>query len=494
VRTFEPKFNLTLPDMEKMFTKLTGSIVLLALLLVGFNVKAQTTLASNVTLGKKTTAKADSAVTTAKPTTTTETKAAAKPAEDTTWKPQRRVWGYSFGDLYFAPHTDGGVGARGAESNYAGVPSNRNAFQLRRIYLGYDYEINKKFKAEFLLASEPNANTGTVSATSTTVITGGTPGETAKTTTTTSVSNGDNLVDNKMSFFIKNINLRYRELFTGTDLVVGEMSTPGFALNEPGTNGPTTLSETVWSYRSVERTITDFHKNNSYDLGASLQGTFDPATKNFGYVLMVANNSTSSLLGAANANTGFYKIFYGDIWTKFLNNRLVFDLYADYAKTAPSLPVGSQEHNMFKLFGAYTTPQLTVGVEAYTQKIANAVTNTATKAPEDATVNAISIFVRGAIVKDKLGFFARFDNYNPDTQYDAGSSYSVNTNYGSYTPVVKEKFYTAGLDFTPAKGVHFMPNLWLLDFNDKRDATTAGYVAADHTLVYRATFYYVFGK
>ena len=43
---------------------------------------------------------------------------------------------------------------------YNGVPTYRNAFQFRRIYLGYDYEITKKFKAELLLASEPNANTG----------------------------------------------------------------------------------------------------------------------------------------------------------------------------------------------------------------------------------------------------------------------------------------------------------------------------------------------
>ncbi|MGZ3873459.1 MAG: hypothetical protein ACXVJD_11100 [Mucilaginibacter sp.] len=488
--------------MKKAFTRLFSIALVSSFVLTGLTAKAQTNLNGNASptvlaslpADHRTEIKADEKA----KTEPAIAKKQVKAAEDTSWKPQRRVWGYSFGDLYYAGHTDGGLGTRGGETNYAGVPTNRNAFQLRRIYLGYDYEINKRFKAEFLLSSEPNANTGTVSATSTskTTITGGTPGETATTTTTTTttVSNGDNLVDGKMGFFIKNINLRYRDFFPGTDLVVGEMSTPGFALNEPGTNGPTTLSESVWSYRSVEKTITDLHKNNSYDLGASLQGTFDPA-KHFGYVLMVANNSTSSLLGASNPNTGFYKIFYGDIWTKFLDNKLVFDVYADYAKTAPATAaLGSQEHNMFKLFGAYTTPKFTLGVEAYTQKIANGISNTATKIGEDATVNAISIFVRGAIVKDKVGFFARFDDYNPDTKYNAGSSYTVNTNYGSFTPVVKEKFYTAGLDFTPAKGVHFMPNLWLMDFADKRDAATAGYLPADHTLVYRATFYYVFGK
>jgi hypothetical protein len=177
--------------MEKMFTKLTGSILLSALLLAGFNGKAQSTSASTATTFANAGVKSDKK----SETTVAETKAAPKPAEDTTWKPQRRVWGYAFGDLYFAPHTDGGTGSRGPETNYAGVPKYRNAFQFRRVYLGYDYEITKKFKAEFLLESAPAANTGVANATN------------------ANVQNGDNLVDGKMAFYIKNINLRYRDLW-----------------------------------------------------------------------------------------------------------------------------------------------------------------------------------------------------------------------------------------------------------------------------------------
>jgi len=331
-----------------------------------------------------------------------------------------------------------------------------------------------KNTAEALLASEPNANTG---------VNG-----------TTSIQNGDNLVDNKMGFFIKNFNLRVREIWTGTDLVVGEMSTPGFALNEGGTNGPTSLSEATWGYRFIEKTITDFHKNNSYDVGASLQGTFDAATKNFGYILMVGNNSTASLLSAANANTGFYKIFYGDLWGKFLNKKLYVDIYADYAPTAAATAaIGGQNHSIKKIFAAYNTKPLTIGVEAYTQSITNGVTNTTTKTPENATVNGLSVWAKGNITS-KWGWFARYDSYNPSTDYDNTTSYTVNTNYGSYNPSFKETFYTAGLDFQPAPKIHFSPNLWLIDYKDQRAATTAGYVAPDHTLVVRATFYYTFGK
>src|SRR5437588_1800057 len=74
----------------------------------------------------------------------------AKPAEtDTSWKPVRRLWGYAFGDFYYNAHAD--ASNRGGETNCNGVPTYRNAFQFRRIYLGYEHDINKKFTAEVLL-------------------------------------------------------------------------------------------------------------------------------------------------------------------------------------------------------------------------------------------------------------------------------------------------------------------------------------------------------
>jgi hypothetical protein len=70
-----------------------------------------------------------------------------RPAIDTTWKPVRRIWGLVFGDLYYNAHAD--AGNRGAETNYNGVPTYRNAFQFRRIYLGYDYDIDKNSLSNF---------------------------------------------------------------------------------------------------------------------------------------------------------------------------------------------------------------------------------------------------------------------------------------------------------------------------------------------------------
>ncbi|HTD41016.1 MAG TPA: hypothetical protein VK671_10380, partial [Mucilaginibacter sp.] len=217
----------------------------------------------------------------------------------------------------------------------------------------------------------------------------------------------------------------------------------------------------------------------------------------FGYDVMIGNNSQANLLSAANANTGFFKVFYGDVYAKLFDQRLILDAYADYMQTASgTATIGQQSRHMFKGFVAYTTPKVTFGVEAFTNKIKNGLTATSgtTQTPTNATVEGITLFARGAIYKDKLGFFARYDSYNPDNDFNPADSYTVNTNMIAYNPFQKEHFYTAGLDFTPVKTVHFMPNLWLVDYKDQRTPGTTGYIANDHTLVYRLTFFFVFGR
>jgi hypothetical protein len=255
------------------------------------------------------------------------------------------------------------------------------------------------------------------------------------------------------------------------------MSTPAFAL----------LAEPIWSYRSIERTITDLHRTPSFDLGAALQGKFDPDRGNFGYDLMVSNG-----MGARPENDKF-KWFSGDVYAKFLDKKLVFQLYADYQRLnwAPDF---HHSRNMLKGFVAYTTPALTAGVEAFADYGRNDVSGIkdGTKDTLNATAKGISTFVHGNIVKDKLRFFARSDFYNPDTQYDPNNSNYMGLNT-PYEPNNKELFCTGGLDFTPAKNIHFMPNVWYTRYTGQQQNLT-GSARQDHDLVYRLTFYYVYGK
>ncbi|MBV9962835.1 MAG: hypothetical protein JO072_11365 [Parafilimonas sp.] len=391
-----------------------------------------------------------------------------------------RIWGYAFGDYYYKGHADSLK--RGGSNQYTGIPENRNAFQFRRIYLGYDYNITQKFSAELLLAAEDNFPAGNP------------PSSTS--------ASGDELINNKLSFYIKLANVRVKNIWKGTDLVVGQMSTPTFAL----------LSERVWSYRSIERTITDIRRTPSYDLGAALQGVFDPSTKNFGYNAMVGNGSS------AKPEADQFKWFYGDVYGYFFDKKLVIDAYADYERLNWT-STWHHSREMLKGYIAYNSAATekgmdpgkgyTIGVEGFINNLKN--DNLATRISDGSVDTAstkasgLSVYVHGDIVPTKLRFFARVDLYKPMNNIDNAvyNKYVGNTgnyNDNSYTTsgaavtptgdeTYKQTFVTAGLDFMPAKNVHFMPNIWY-----ERYATQLATANTDHDLVYRVTFYYVFGK
>src|SRR5204862_351369 len=101
-------------------------------------------------------------------------------------------------------------GGRGI-NQYSKVPKDMNMFQFRRVYLGYNYEITERFAAEFLLASEDY------------------------------MVGGDLTANGKFSPYIKLANLRWRNIWKGTDLVVGQVATPAYPM----------MSEVYWGYRSI---------------------------------------------------------------------------------------------------------------------------------------------------------------------------------------------------------------------------------------------------
>ncbi|MFL5742785.1 MAG: hypothetical protein ACJ75B_21380 [Flavisolibacter sp.] len=368
---------------------------------------------------------------------------------DSSFKPSGKLWGYTFGDYYYKAHSDSLN--RGGANQYTGIEKGRNAFQIRRVYLGYTYDIAPKFTAELLLAAEDNI------------------------TTSTGITSGDLLADNKLSLYIKLANLRWKNIWKGTDLVVGQVATPAFPL----------LTEPIWGYRAVERTVADIRRTPSFDLGAALQGIFDTKA-NFGYNLMVGNGT-----GAKPENDRF-KWFYGDVFAKFLDKRVVVDLYADYQRLN-NTATWHHSRNMIKGFVAYTTPAFTVGVEAFINHGQNDVVgvNTFQRDTISANAKAISAYVKGSIVKDKLGFFTRMDSYNPDVNFDSNLYSSYKGLTSNYEPNNKELFFTAGLDFTPVKNVHFIPNIWYNRYTSNQSGLS-GSAYRDHDLVYRLTFYYVY--
>src|ERR1700761_5832312 len=327
-----------------------------------------------------------------------------------------RIWGYVFGDFYYKSHSDSLN--RGGNNQYTGIPQSRNAFQFRRIYLGYDFNFNKKFSTELLLAAEDNFPAFNP------------PSSTA--------ASGDELLNNKETFFIKLANLRIKNLWKGTDLVIGEQTTPTFAM----------MSEKVWNYRSIERTTTDIRRTSSYDMGVGLNGTFDPATKNFGYNLLVATGNSDK--PAANS----YKWFYGDVYGMFLDKRLIIDLYADYQRLNWQ-PGWHHDRQMLKAFAAWSTSPITVGVEGFVNTI-RADTKASLITPQgghtadtiDTKANGIAFFAHGDIITNKLRWFARVDLYNPNSKVDNGT-------YKAYAGISSPSAYMTNgykMTYSPSTG------------------------------------------
>ena len=230
----------------------------------------------------------------------------------------------------------------------------------------------------------------------------------------------------------------------------------------------------------------------SFDLGVALQGKFDPEEGNFGYNFMIGNGS------GARPETNNFKHMYGNLFAKLFDKRVVLSAFADYERLNWE-PGFRHSRNMLKGFAAYTTPVFTAGIEAFvnhgTQDVVGIHQDVA--ANQFDTLNAdatgVSMFVRGSLLKDKLGYFARYDRYNPDTKYNEAYYQTYKALSSTYEPNNKERFVTAGLDFTPIKRVHFMPNIWYNRYTSER-TDVSGSERRDHDLVYRMTFYYVFGR
>src|SRR5579863_9245449 len=170
-----------------------------------------------------------------------------------------RLWGYTFGDYYHKAHSDSMN--RGGNNQYTNVQTDQDEFQFRRIYIGFDYNISKKFMAEFLLAAEDDFVSPTQ-------------------------GTGDLLANNKFVPYIKFANVRWRDfLWKGNDFVVGMQPTPAFPY----------MSEYIFTYsRPIERTLTDIRRTPSFDFGAGLQGRYQSSDKStvWGYNLLVANGSS----------------------------------------------------------------------------------------------------------------------------------------------------------------------------------------------------------
>jgi hypothetical protein len=172
---------------------------------------------------------------------------------------------------------------------------------------------------------------------------------------------------------------------------------------------------------------------------------------------------------------------------------------------------------MTKLFLAWNTKMFTVGFEGFQNTILGDVAVTGKDGNtyyRTTKAMAESFYVRGRILSNSqgnavLGYFARYDNYDPSGNLSSivsdpnTAKYAASTS--NYEPSTLEQFVTFGLDFTPVKNVHFMPNVWVNTYNSDLSVTGTNSAGTAYTkmspyvtgvkgtdAVYRLTFYYIY--
>ncbi len=368
-------------------------------------------------------------------------------SQDTTkvkeeFKPSGKISGYAFGDYAYKLHADSAL--RGKQQ-YSGLPKNYSSFNLRRVYLGYDYQFSPNISSQLLLAHESGFESN--------------PGST------------DALVDGNRSVYVKALNIRFKNIIPRATIVFGQQSTPTFA----------NLSEHIWGYRSIEKTIADMRGvSSSTDLGLGVFGKIGKS-ENVGYDIMVGNAN-----GAKLENNKFKRI-YTSLYFYLLNKKLVIQGNYEHDRSA-SAPV-QQDINNFKAYAAYHTSKTTFAVEAFTQlKTNNAMyVMGADSLYSDVAPSGISFYITQQLTPDKLKFFVRYDIYNPDSKYISSNKY-----ISGYS-TTKESFATLGLDILAYKNVHIMPNLWYNHYGSKLPGVS-GKLKGDYDLEARVTLYFLFNK
>jgi hypothetical protein len=150
------------------------------------------------------------------------------------FKPSGKLWGYAFGDYAYKLHADSAL--RGSVQ-YSKLAKDYNSFNFRRVYLGYDYNFSPNISSQLLLAHESSFEANS--------------------------DNPDVVTNNNRSVFIKAMNIQFRNVIPRATIIAGQQATPTFA----------TLTDGVWGYRSVEKSITDMRGiSSSTDLGLGIFG------------------------------------------------------------------------------------------------------------------------------------------------------------------------------------------------------------------------------
>jgi hypothetical protein len=259
-------------------------------------------------------------------------------------------------------------------------------------------------------------------------------------------SPGDFASSSRIEPFIKDAWLRWKR--SGHEVIFGLSPTPTFARVEP-----------AWGYRAVEKTPLDLQKYGSTrDFGVAVRGRLGRAGRVY-YHAMLANGSGTG------TETDEGKKVYGALGFR-PDERVILEFNADLEDR------GGPNRHTLQGFAVWKDEDRRAGVIYARQTQAES-------GHPDVTREVLSLF-GVARVSDRLHVFGRLDhNFDPAPSGIA---------YLPFDPSAESSnLIVAGIDLSPAKDVHVIPNIEVVIYGDAADGTSP-----DPDVMPRVTVYYRF--
>jgi hypothetical protein len=282
-------------------------------------------------------------------------------------------------------------------------PEDFNGFQFRRIYFTFDDDLSEHFTTRFRLEADQVALTS----------------------------------DLKVSVFVKDAWLRWKDAFDHTDMIFGFQPTAAYD-----------ASEVVWNYRSLEKTIMDLRGIvPSRDLSFSIKGKFDDGGK-YNWWVMIGDNS-----GNRPELDKFKRFYFNFLWRP--TEKIYVNINDDIKQNAeipdpnnPAKTLGANV-NTFDFFVGYTTKdKYAVGVEAFFQNNANGNKTQVIGSPifnlKNRTADGVSVWGWWNF-SPRFGVVGRYDFFEPN---------KLNTIKGD-----TRGLYLASAVIKPFKNFWIMPNV-----------------------------------
>lgn len=296
-----------------------------------------------------------------------------------------------------------------------------NGLQFRRIYITTDFTIDESFSTRFRI----EANDGTLNS-------GG-----------------------KIGMIVKDAYLKWKNLFSGSDLILGISPTPSIK-----------AADAAWGYRALEKTIMDKNKIvSSRDVGIDLKGKIGDGSF-VKYWLKVGNNSGNSPEGNK------FKRVYGMVQLKPATNLNIY-LSADYAglpEVSDSVSSTMKDNGALVASGVLhykSRSDFSIGAEGFYKSHANNFYAAAGEELSAQTGFGLSLFTWIRLM-DGVKLVGRYDTYDPNT--DSGIENDV------------QSLILAAVDFRAANNVNIMPGIEVL-----------GREGADNSdVIPRVTFFWKF--